>query len=226
MKNVRISRVGRVSGIVGGVLLAAGSVGVLSGWGMSTDAVASAAVIESSEVQSTREYEIDPTHTNIIFKIRHGSVSNFYGRFNETKGTINFDEDDITKSDMNLVVQMSSIDTNSRVRDGHLKGADFFNIRQFDEAKFQSMGIKENEDGTYELKGKFTLQGQTKVIRAELRDIRTGTFNNFDVLGVEAVFTIKRSDYGIMKYLDKNNPEGGPLGDSVEIIVGIEAIGK
>ena len=224
MKNIGISRIGRVLGVVGGVMLAAGTLGVLSGWGMSTDT--SAVVIESSEVQSTREYEIDSTHTNIIFKIRHGSVSNFYGRFNQTEGTINFDKDDITKSDMNLVVQMNSIDTHNRVRDGHLKGADFFNVRQFDEAKFESMGIKENEDGTYELKGKFTLQGKTKVIRAELRDIRTGTFNNFDVLGVEAVFTIKRSDYGIMKYLDKSNPEGGPLGDLVEIIVGIEAIGK
>ncbi len=226
MKNVKISGTGRIWGMAGGVLLAAGTLGVLSGWGLETSTDSGMVVNESREVQTTREYEVDPTHTNIIFKIRHGSVSNFYGRFNLTQGTIHFDKDDFTKSNMNLVVQMNSIDTHNRTRDGHLKGSDFFNVRQFDEAKFESTGITENEDGTYEIEGKFTLQGKTTVIKAQLLDIRTGVFNNFDVIGVEARFSIKRSDYGITKYLDSSNPEGGPLGDLVEIIVGIEAIGK
>lgn len=219
--------------IIGGGAIVAGSViglGVLLGWGtrgdVATDATINEQRSEGVESASSRLYEVDPTHTNVIFKIRHGSVSNFYGRFNETQGKIQFDSDHFENSTMSMVVQMNSIDTHNRVRDGHLKGADFFNVRQFEEAKFQSTSITPKGKDKYEMLGKLTLQGQTKPIKVELRDIRTGTFNGFDVIGVEARFTVKRSDFGITKYLDSSNPEGGPLGDVVEVIVGIEAVGK
>lgn len=220
MNTKRIIRAGM---IVAGAAL---GTGMLLGWGVLGEVAASDQRIEDVAEASSRLYEVDPTHTNVIFKIRHGSVSNFYGRFNETKGEIRFDEDHFENSTMSMVVQMNSIDTHNRVRDGHLKGADFFNVRQFDEAKFESSSISPKGNGKYEMHGKLTLQGKTKAIEVELRDIRTGTFNGFDVIGVEARFTVKRSDFGITKYLDSSNPEGGPLGDVVEVIVGIEAVRK
>ncbi len=182
-------------------------------------------VLEEEEA-ATRVYEIDPTHTNVIFKIRHNSVANFYGRFNTTQGTINFDQDNFERSSMEITVQMSSIDTHNRTRDGHLKGADFFNVRQYHQAKFVSSGIEEVGDGVYRVRGDFTLQGKTVPIEAELTDVSAKNFNNFDMLGVEARFSIKRSDFGITKYLNADDPENGPLGDQVDIIVGIEAVGQ
>ncbi len=206
------------------VLIGAGSVLV----GMNTTAGHSetSAVETRATTSATRLFEIDPTHTNVIFKIRHGSVSNFYGRFNDTQGTIQFDKNNFEKSSMELTVQMSSIDTHNRTRDGHLKGADFFNVRQYDEATFTSTSMSDDGDGEYTVTGEFTLQGKTVTLDARLIDIREGKFNNFDVIGVEARFTIKRSDFGITKYLDTRNPNLGPLGDEVEIIVAIEAVGK
>lgn len=207
---------------------AMGTIGGLAGWGATGSESGSSTIIERERVSAagTRLYEIDPTHTNVIFKIRHGSVSNFYGRFNTTQGMIHFDEDAIENSSMEVTVQMNSIDTHNRVRDGHLKGADFFNVRQYTESKFVSTGIKRVSEGVYAVTGDFTLQGKTVPLEAELHDIRTGTFNNFDVLGVEARFKIKRSDFGITKYLDADDPNSGPLGDDVEIVIGFEAIGQ
>ena len=207
-----------------------GTAGTLSAWNTNTNTIANtgSAITEAAveSVSASRVYDIDPTHTNVIFKIRHGSVSNFYGRFNDTQGTINFDKGNFENSSMDVTVQISSIDTHNRTRDGHLKGADFLNVRQYGEATFKSTGIEAAGEGLYTLTGDFTLSGKTVEIEAEVRDVRTGKFNNFDVLGVEARFTIKRSDFGIVKYLDKSNPDSGPLGDDIEIIVAIEAVGK
>ncbi len=204
----------------------AGTLGAVAGRSSKPAAIESSAMLIEERAGATRVYEIDPTHTNVIFKIRHNSVANFYGRFNTTQGTINFDQENFENSSMEITVQMSSIDTHNRTRDGHLKGADFFNVRQYHQAKFVSSGIEKVSDGVYRVTGDFTLQGKTVPIEAELTDIYAKNFNNFDMLGVEARFAIKRSDFGITKHLNADDPENGPLGDRVEIIVGIEAVGK
>jgi len=208
-----------------------GTAGTLAGWGSmniarATGVEATTASAETDTAVISRVYEVDPVHTNVLFKIRHGSVSNFYGRFNEVKGTVEFDKLHVERSSINFTVQTESVDTNSRTRDGHIKGADFFNARQFPEATFKSTAIEEIGDGEYKLTGEFSLQGKTVTIEANMHDIRTGKFRDFDVLGIEATFTIKRSDFGITKYLDADDPEKGPLGDSVEITVAIEAVGQ
>jgi len=162
----------------------------------------------------------------VIFKIRHATVSNFYGRFDDTQGSIQFDKNNFENSSMELTVQVSSIDTHNRTRDGHLKGADFFNVRQYGEATFKSTSISDDGNGQYTVTGEFTLQGKTVTLDAQLHDIREGKYQQFDVIGVEARFTIKRSEFGITKHLNMSDPKSSPLGDEVEIIVAIEAVGK
>ncbi len=207
---------------------AVGSVGVMGAWGTSEAAANSTtAIAENAGTESaTRSYDIDAVHTSVIFKIRHGTVSNFYGRFNEMSGSIDFDADKIENSSLNMTVQIGSIDTNNAKRDVHLKGADFFNARQYDTASFKSTGIKSNGDGTYTATGDFSFQGKTVELSADLHDVRSGDFNGKSMLGVEARFSIKRSDFGMTKYLNPSDPDSGPLGDTVEIIVAIEAVGK
>jgi len=205
-------------------LVAVGS--ALAGWsGLANGQgnIAGAGLSGADTAMRSRTYEVDPVHTNVIFKIRHGSVSNFYGRFNETQGTIEFDKLHVERSSMSFTVQTGSVDTHNRTRDGHIKGADFFNARQFPEITFASTGITELSDGVYTLTGDLTLMGKTVRIDAQMLDVRTGKFRDNDVVGLEARFTIKRSDFGITKFLDAKNPEKGPLGDVVELIVGVEA---
>ncbi len=212
-----------------------GAAGALAGWnssatvsnsGIATSELVAVNAIETEVEASTQPYEVDTGHTGVLFKIRHGGVSNFYGRFNEFSGKIQFDKQRIESTKINFTVQTGSVDTNSRTRDGHIKGADFFNARQFPEATFASTGVKEVSEGVYTLSGDFTLQGKTVPIEAKMYDVFTGKGRDGDSLGFEVNFTINRSEFGITKYVDADNPEDGPLGDKVELTIAIEAISE
>lgn len=199
----------------------------LAGFGFRSGAVE---VTESTAVELAEnanianvEYAVDPVHTSVLFKIRHGGVTNFYGRFNQVSGTIDFDKSDVTNSSMNFTIPVSSVDTNSKTRDGHIKDAEFFNARQYKDISFESSSITEASEGVYTLAGDLTFHGQTRAIEATLAEVRTGTFRDREVMGFEATFSIKRSDFGIMKYVADDLSDNGPLGNTVEIIVAVEA---
>ena len=188
----------------------------------------SGAAIETSAVETTNaaagEYAVDIVHSNILFKIRHGGLAYFYGHFDTFSGSIDIDPDNIESAKFNIVVETGSVDTNNKSRDGHVKNADFFNARQYPKATFTSSSIKETSNGVYELKGNFDFHGVTKPVTATLTDVTFGSQQGKDALGFHAVFSISRSDFNITKYVDADNPEGGPLGDTVEIIVSVEAV--
>lgn len=195
----------------------------LAGWNSTNSQDEKQAPSKAAASETTREYVADPTHSNVLFKIRHSNISNFYGRFNEIKGSINFDKDKIENSSMTFTVATDSVDTHNSGRDEFIKGANFFNSRQYPEATFTSTSIKPLGEGVYSLSGEFTLHGTTNTIEAKMLDIRTGKIRRSDVVGFEVRFTFKRSDYAMTKLLDKDNPDSGPLGDTIEMIVAIEA---
>ncbi|MDF1809396.1 MAG: YceI family protein [Phycisphaerales bacterium] len=217
--------------LVTGALLA--SAGSLAGWnsisnsseqGVESTAATSVEVAES-ELRS-KTYDLDPTHSGVLFKIRHRGVSNFYGRYNDIQGTIEFDKLRVERTSMTITVQTGSVDTANRTRDGHIKGADFFNTRQYPEATFVSTSVEEKSDGVYTLNGDFTMHGKTVPIVASLHHVDAKSANGSDIMGFEANFSIKRSDFEITKHLDSNDPEGGSLGDIVELTVFVEAVAK
>lgn len=197
----------------------------LAAWNSTDSNAQTQASAQDTATATTREYVADSDHSNVLFKIRHG-VTNFYSRFNEIKGSINFDKDNIENSSMNFTVPIASVDTHNSGRDGFIKGANFFNDRQYPEASFNSTSIKPLGEGVYSLTGELTLHGKTNTIEAKLLDIRTGKVRRSDVVGFEVRFTFKRSDYGMTKFLDPKNPESGLLGDNIEMIVAIEAVAK
>lgn len=196
--------------------------GALGGLGLLTERAATSTAT-AALTQERAAYEVDPVHTSVIFKIRHAGVSNFYGRFNEITGNVDFDGEDFTSAEMSFEIPVKSVDTNSSTRDGHLRNAEFFNERQFPTISFESTGVKAVSEGVYELKGKLTLMGETKIIRATVTDVRTGTFRDNPVMGFEARFSIDRADFGITKYVADDRSDDGPLGNTVEIVVAVEA---
>src|SRR5687768_10472230 len=72
------------------------------------------------------DYNIDPAHSRIGFSIRHLEIAWVEGRFKDIKGTIRFDEKDVTKSSVEFAAKVESIDTGVEARDKHLRTADFF----------------------------------------------------------------------------------------------------
>ena len=160
-------------------------------------------------------YKIDPVHSSVVFNIKHMGVTQFYGAFKEITGTVNFDAADPAKSSVELTLPVESLDTRNEKRDQHLKSPDFFNAQQFPTITFKSNKIEGTGD-TFKITGDLTLHGVTKPVTAEFKKGGEGKNQKGQVLsGGEVRFAIKRSDYE-MKFMM------GPLGDDVNIVLGLE----
>lgn len=161
-------------------------------------------------------YKVDPIHSSILFRVKHLGVGYIYGRFNDCGGTFTFDEKNPAGSSFAVEVKATTLDTNNAARDLHLKGPDFFNVKEFPTIAFKSTQVKQLDGQNYEAAGNLTLLGVTKPVTVKLERVGSGkdprgTFRT----GFESIFTIKRADFG-MKFMS------GAIGDEVRIIVAIE----
>ncbi len=167
--------------------------------------------------RAAETFEIDGSHTSVLFRIKHLGVSFFYGRFTDVSGSVVLD-DDPAKCSMILVIKSDSINTDSEKRDAHLKSPDFFNARQFPEITFKSTSIKAGGENQLEVTGDLTLHGVTKLITVTVDRTGSGSdpWGGYRT-GLETTITIKRSDYG-MKFMLKG------LSDEVKLVISIEGI--
>lgn len=165
-------------------------------------------------------YELDPAHSSALFRIKHLDVSYVYGRFNDFTGTVVFDDADPTKSTIDFKIATASVDTNVEKRDQHIKSPDFFNAAQFPMMTFKSKKVARKSGTTWTVTGDLQIHGVTKEVTVDFE--RTGEgkdpWGGYRA-GAEAVFTVKRSDYGI-------DFMPGGLSDEVKLIVSIEGVKK
>jgi len=170
-------------------------------------------------------YAVDKVHSSVLFQIRHAGVTNFYGRFGDFSGSFTFDPEAGTAGDFAFEVKTDSVDTGNAKRDDHLRTADFFNSRQFPTITFVGTDVERVEGTKYRLTGDLTLQGETREVTADLEWLGTGSGPTGKPIGAfEARFEIKRSDFGMSKYLAPDGSESGGLGNTVKLIVSVEAI--
>jgi polyisoprenoid-binding protein YceI len=144
-----------------------------------------------------------------------------YGRFNEFAGTIDMIGEDVSTGKVSLEVKTSSVDTGNQRRDDHLRNPDFFNSTQLPTMKFESTGVKAGSGSTFEVNGNLTLHGVTRPVTATVEKVGSGKDprSGKTLVGFEARFTIKRSDFD-MKY------QLGPLSDEVDIHVALHAVAR
>ena len=176
----------------------------------------SALLLVAVEVRAD-DYTVDLEHSSILFKINHWGVSDTWGRFNEFSGKLTVDGRQ--PKALEMTVKAETIDTNSKKRDDHLRGPDFFNAEQFPEITFKSKALRKLDGNKYEAKGTLALHGESKEITVPLERIGSGPGMNDHRTGFEAVFTIRRSDFGITF-------AEGILGEDVRMTVAIEGVRK
>ncbi|HJV49102.1 MAG TPA: YceI family protein [Geothrix sp.] len=163
-------------------------------------------------------YKIDPVHSEISFKIRH-LLAKVSGRFTKFNGTVKVDTTDISKSSVEVSIDVASINTDNEARDKHLKTPDFFDVEKFPTITFKSTSVKEVAKGKLEITGDFTLHGVTKKITFPITNAGTqaGMKPGTVVAGfIDGALSINRNDYGIKTY-------PGALGEDVAISLNIEA---
>ena len=109
-------------------------------------------------------WNIDPTHSEIQFKVKHLVISTVTGSFKSFRGSIETTGETFENANINFEADVDSIDTNNTDRDTHLKSDDFFNAEKFPKLSFKSSSFKKVDDDAYELSGELTIRDVTKTV--------------------------------------------------------------
>lgn len=138
------------------------------------------------------KWNLDTTHSEITFKVRHMMISNVKGAFNTFTAEVEAEDDTFKNAKVSATIQTDSIDTNNADRDTHLKSADFFNAEQNPTITFESDSLADD------VTGHLTINGVTKPVQLE---VEFGGINQDPWGNTKAGFTfegkIKRSDFGL-----------------------------
>src|SRR5262249_20521453 len=110
-------------------------------------AIALTAVLGVFSSARADDYELDTMHAGVNFKVSHLGLSWIYGRFNDFSGSFTLDPADATKCSFSLDIKATSVDTNNKKRDDHLRSPDFFNVKQYPNITFKSTAVKAIKDG-------------------------------------------------------------------------------
>ena len=179
-------------------------------------ALAPLAMASKSNISAKETFNIDSVHSTAIFRVQHLGAGNFYGRFNELGGTIEWDAEGGPSFDVSIKIE--SVDSGNEALDRHLKNADFFDAKQFPTMTFKSTGAKKMGDN-WKVMGEMTMHGVTKAVEVDMEFVGRADVGRGDRVGFETTFTVNRSEFGM-----NWGVENGALGDATKIIVSLEGI--
>jgi polyisoprenoid-binding protein YceI len=164
-------------------------------------------------------YNIDVSHSNVGFTVKHMMITNVSGKFNDVAGTFEYDEKTNTLTSLSGEIIVASINTANEKRDTHLKADDIFDAEKFPKIEFKTTKIEDNA-----VYGDFTMKGVTKNIKLELENggVITDPKGNLRA-GFELTGKISRKDFGITwnKILETG---GVTVGDEVKLQIAMEGI--
>jgi polyisoprenoid-binding protein YceI len=189
--------------------------------------VVAAVALPSLALAST--WEIDPAHSSANFTVKHMMVSNVHGKFDKVAGTINLDDKDITKSSVEAVIDVSSVDTDQPQRDAHLKTSDFFSLAQYPTITFKSKKVEKAGEGKLKVTGDLTMRGVTKEVVLDVDGPTQGFKNPMDGSlrsGASATTELNRKDYGVNWNKPLEAAGGVVVGDNVKIEIDLELVKK
>lgn len=169
--------------------------------------------------------EIDKSHSQVGFSIKHLMISNVKGKFNDYSGEIDFDLNKKAFTKFNATVQATSIYTGIKKRDNHLRSADFFNVNKFPVITYKMNSyLNDGDEGT--LNGELTINNVTKPVKLNVeyngmvKDPWGKTKVGFTITG-----KINRKDFGLT--WNKALEAGGVVvGDRVKILIELQALVK
>ena len=188
-------------------------------------AAATALVVAAPAFADAETYELDASHSQIVFSYNHLGFSTTYGMFSGFEGEIQFDEEDPANSSVSVEFPVSMMFTGWEQRDAHFLSADFFNavesgqpIDERDVVTFESTAIEVTGENTANITGDLTMNGITNevVLETTLNNQGMHPQQNRPWLGFDATTTVLRSDYNVGAFAPF-------VSDEVEIQISIEA---
>lgn len=172
-------------------------------------------------------WSLDPDHSAAQFKVRHLMISNVRGNFEKISATLHLDDRDITKSRVEVSIDVASINTGVNKRDDHLRSLDFFDATKFPSMTFVSTRVEKAGPGKLNVTGNLTIKGITRpvVLRVDGLTPEVRDPWGHSRRGASATTTINRRDFGIT--WNKSMDNGGVVvGEEVAIQLEVEFVRK
>jgi polyisoprenoid-binding protein YceI len=182
-----------------------------------------AAALVLPAVAATSNWQIDPAHSAAQFAVKHLAISTVRGAFTKVQGTVRFDDQDITKSTVDVTVDAGSVDTRQPDRDKDLRSDHFFDVEHYPAITFKSKKVEQVSLGKLKVTGDLTIHGVTKEVALDVdgpsAPIKDPWGNQR--MGVSASAKISRRDFGI-------GANYGPamIGDEISITIDAEMAQK
>ncbi len=140
----------------------------------------------------------DPTHSEILFKVKHLMIANVKGEFRKFNVEAHTEGNNFENAKIRVTMDAASVFTNNDDRDGHLKSADFFDVENYSELSFSGKELKKVDDDVYKLTGLLTIKGISKEV---VLDVEFGGINKDPWGNEKAGFSIsgkfKRKEWGL-----------------------------
>ena len=174
---------------------------------------------------ATKKWVVDPTHSEIQFKVKHLMITTVTGSFNIFNVDAQTEDEDFTKAKISFTADVASISTGNEQRDAHLKSDDFFNAEKFPQVKFVATKYENvDNDGSYELYGDLTIRDITKTVKL---DVEFGGVVKDPYGNTKAGFTINgkisRKDFEL-KWNAVTEAGGVVVSDEVRIACEVQLI--
>lgn len=162
-------------------------------------------------------YTIDPNHTLPVFEVNHLGFTTQRGRFDKTSGRIQLDREKKTGA-VDWAIEADSINMGQVKWNDHLKSADFFDVARYPTITYHSEKLSFKGDVPVAAEGTLTLLGVSKPVKVTIHRFTCGTnpMNQKELCAADIEATLKRSDFGMTKYLPG-------VGDEVKVLVPVEA---
>lgn len=190
-------------------------------------ALAAAALFAPAIPAAAQTWEIDSTHSQSTFAVRHLMVATVRGEFGKTAGTVEFDGKNLSSIKVNATIDVNSISTREPKRDDHLRSPDFFDVAKFPTITFVSKRAEPAGEGKFKLVGDLTMRGVTKEVvldvvgpTAPVKGSRGETR-----VGATATTTLNRKDFGVSwsRTLDGG---GVVVSDEVQVTIDLALVQK
>jgi polyisoprenoid-binding protein YceI len=150
--------------------------------------------IEKMATEITR-WAIDPSHSEVQFKVKHLMITNVTGQFGVIGGTAESNGADFSNTSVTFSADVNSVNTGNDQRDGHLKSPDFFDAATFPAISFKSSNFDANSG---KITGDLTIRDVTKPLTfdVEFSGTNTDPWGNTKA-GFSITGKINRTDFGL-----------------------------
>ncbi len=182
------------------------------------------AASKTTNATGTARFDIDASHSNVGFSVRHMMITNVKGEFERFSGSISYDAKAPEASTIAVEVDVASINTKEEKRDAHLRSADFFDVEQHPKMSFTSKHVSRKGDDL-EVLGDLSIRGTTREVKLLVSDItaeHTDPWGNKRI-GASAKAKIRRSDYG-MQWNAALEAGGVLVGDEITISIDVSLV--